>query len=66
MARFRIAVFRGDVTPPIGHPLCGGWVRPAVAVEDPLFALGVVLLGEDAPVVLCALDWCEISNTLTV
>lgn len=62
MARFRLAVFRADVTPPIGHPLCGGWVRPAVAVEDPLFALGVVLLGEEAPVVLCAVDWCEISN----
>ena len=23
MARFRLAVFRADVTPPIGHPLCG-------------------------------------------
>src|SRR5262245_28732673 len=62
MALFRLAFFRADVTPPIGHPLCGGWVRPAVAVDDPLSALGVVLLGEEAPVVLCAVDWCEISN----
>src|SRR5262249_54468939 len=62
MAHFRLAAFRADVTPPLGHPLCGGWVRPAVAVEDPLFALGVVLLSDGSPVVLCAVDWCEISN----
>jgi hypothetical protein len=31
-------------------------------MTEPLHALGVVLLDNDAPVVLCALDWCEISN----
>ena len=29
-------------------------------MTDPLFALGVVILGSEKPVVLCAMDWCEI------
>jgi hypothetical protein len=32
-------------------------------VLDPLFARGVVLLGAEAPLVFCAVDWCEIRNT---
>jgi hypothetical protein len=62
MPAFQIATFRADVTPPIGHPLCGGWIKPAVAVDDPLEALGVVLLGGDKPIVLCAVDWCGLRN----
>lgn len=62
MNHLRIGPFRVDVTPPIGHPLCGGWQEPAVGVTDPLFAQGVVLRGDDGPVVLCAVDWCEIAN----
>lgn len=62
MSNLRLATFRADVTPPIGHPLCGGWIAPVVGVTDPQYALGVVLTGEDAPVVLCAVDWCEIRN----
>jgi len=58
----RIARFRVDVTPPIGHPLCGGWLEPAIAVADPLYALGVVVMGCGDPVVLCVVDWCEIAN----
>ncbi len=60
MPKLRLATFRMEVTPPIGHPLCGGWIKPVEGVTDPLWALGVVLLSEDAPVVLCAVDWCEI------
>jgi hypothetical protein len=56
----RLATFRADVTPPIGAPLCGGLVKPVVGVSDPLLALGVVILSADKPVVLCAVDWCEI------
>jgi hypothetical protein len=61
-ARFRIATFRSDATPPIGHPLCGGWIKPVAAVDDPLRALGVILLGPEQPIVLCAVDWCGILN----
>jgi hypothetical protein len=62
MPELRIATFRADVTPPIGHPLCGGWIKPAVAVDDPLEAIGVILLGSDEPIVLCAVDWCGLRN----
>jgi hypothetical protein len=62
MPNLRLATFQADVTPPLGHPLCGGWMPPAVGMTDRLLALGVVLMGEGEPVVLCVLDWCEISN----
>jgi hypothetical protein len=62
-ARFRIATFSSDATPPLGHPLCGGWIEPAKAVDDPLRALGIVLLPQsEKPIVLCAVDWCGILN----
>jgi hypothetical protein len=41
----QIAAFRADVTPPVGAPLCGGLVKPAAGVSEPLLALGMVLLG---------------------
>ena len=62
MSKIRITTFRAEVTPPLGSPLCAGLITPVESVLDPLFALGVVLLGEEASIVLCALDWCEICN----
>jgi hypothetical protein len=62
MPALHLATFSCDVTPPAGHPLCGGWIEPARAVADPLRALGVVLLGMGRPVVLCAVDWCELRD----
>src|SRR5437868_5840205 len=62
MPTLHLATFRCDVSPPLGHPLCGGWIEPARAIDDPLRALGVVLLGPSSPVVLCAVDWCGIRN----
>jgi hypothetical protein len=62
MPALHLATFTCDVSPPLGHPLCGGWIEPARAIDDPLRALGVVLLGPAAPVVLCAVDWCGIRN----
>jgi len=35
---------------------------PASAIDDPLQAHGFVLLGAGAPIVLVAVDWCEIRN----
>ena len=40
--RLELATFRADVSPPIGHPLCGGWIKPAEAQDDPLEAIGLV------------------------
>ena len=62
MPNYQIATFAADVTPPLDHPLCGGWIEPVRGVDDPLRALGIVLLGGDKPVVLCALDWTGIRN----
>src|SRR5437879_1263962 len=61
-AEQHLATFSCEVSPPIGHPLCGGWIEPVRAVDDPLRALGVILLGMGKPVVLCAIDWVGIRN----
>lgn len=58
-----IAPFRFDVTPPEGHPLCGGLVPPVKTVSDPLEAIGFVLLGAGDPIVICAVDWTGILNS---
>jgi len=62
MPKLHLAVFRSDATIPLGHSLCGGWIKPAEVVTEPLYALGIVLLGEEAPIVLCAVDWTGICN----
>jgi hypothetical protein len=62
MPTYHLATFSVDVTPPLGHPLCGGWIEPVRGFDDPLRALGVVLLGDGAPIVLCAVDWVGIRN----
>src|SRR6516164_5619432 len=62
MPAFHLAKFGSDVTPPLGHPLCGGWIEPVRGFDDPLRAVGVILLGQGEPIVLCAVDWCGIRN----
>ncbi len=62
MPKFHLATFHSDATPPEGHPLCGGWIEAVRGVDDPLDALGVVILGDGKPVVLCAVDWCGLRN----
>ncbi|MBI2435528.1 MAG: hypothetical protein HYV26_21960 [Candidatus Hydrogenedentes bacterium] len=60
----RLATFQADVTPPLGAPLCGGAVKPAEKIDDPLGARGLVLLVEgQAPIVLFAVDWVGIANS---
>jgi hypothetical protein len=61
-AEFRLANFQADVTVRLGHPLLGSHLAPARVIDDPLFAHGLVLLGADKPIVLVAVDWCEIRN----
>jgi hypothetical protein len=62
MPTYHLATFSSDATPPLGHPLCGGWIEPVRGVTDPLKALGVVLLGAGKPVVLCSVDWTGLRN----
>ena len=54
----RLGTFVCDVTPPLGHPLCGGWIEPLKAVDDPLLAKGVVFEQGGRRYVICAVDWC--------
>jgi hypothetical protein len=59
----KISTFAADVTPPLGAPLCYGLVLPGTAVEDTLWARGVVLFPSgERPIVLCAVDWLGIGN----
>lgn len=56
----RIATFDVDATPPIGSmmaydPVTNRW-------DLGLRARGIVLLGADKPIVLCAVDWIGIAN----
>jgi hypothetical protein len=59
---YTLSVFSAEVTPPLGHPLMGGGIAPAKAIEDPLFVHGLVLRGAGRPIVLTVLDWCEVRN----
>ncbi|WP_147274271.1 hypothetical protein [Bremerella cremea] len=61
-AGLKMAPFRFDVTPPVGHPLCGGWITPVKGVDDPLEAIGYVLVGAGEPMVVCAVDWTGLLN----
>src|SRR5690349_23665243 len=59
-ASLSIAVFDIDATPPIGSmmaydPVTNKW-------DLGLRARGVVLLGAEQPIVLCAVDWIGIAN----
>jgi hypothetical protein len=58
----RVGAFKVDVTPPLGAPLCDALVTPAKEVVDPLSACGVVILSDEEPIVLCAVDWVGIGN----
>ncbi len=57
-----VAPFAADVTIPIGHRCMGILPTKARRVLDPLEARGFVLLGPGRPVVVVAVDWCEIRN----
>lgn len=58
----RVATFRCDVTPPLGgHPII--WVKPLETIEDPLLAKGIVLEQDNQRYVICAVDWCGLSNS---
>ncbi len=57
----RVATFQADVTPALGTPIYSGY-QPLATVEHPLLAKGVVLDDGQRRYVLCAVDWCVLSN----
>lgn len=62
MLAFHLATFKVDATPPSGHSLCGGWIKPVVGVDDPLWLRGVVLMGAGLPIVVASLDWTGVMD----
>lgn len=61
-SRFAVGTFSADVTIPLNHRCMGVLPTKSQRILDPLQAHGFVLLGGERPVVLCAIDWCEIRN----
>ncbi|WP_206028709.1 hypothetical protein [Thalassoroseus pseudoceratinae] len=55
----RVGTFSVDASPPVGSPLA---YDPCESVQLPLACRGIVLLGNDKPIVLCAVDWIGIGN----
>ncbi len=61
--KYNIGTFCVDVTPPVGHSLCGGLVPTAVGIRDPLSARGFIISGREEPIVMVVFDWCELRNS---
>jgi hypothetical protein len=57
-ATLKLAVFASDVTPPIGHPLMGGWTKPVALISQPLVLKGVILDDGRTRTILASMDWC--------
>ena len=55
----KVGVFEVNVSPPIGSPVAYAKTR---SIVDSLYAKGIVIVSDDKPVVLCAVDWLGISN----
>lgn len=62
MPDIRLSRFSADVSPPLGHPLCGGWITPVVGQDDPLELRGVMIEGSGDPIVLAAVDWTGVGD----
>jgi hypothetical protein len=58
----QIGHFQIDATIPIGHRCMGVLPQKSISVADNLELHGFVLLGSDLPIVVVAIDWCEIRN----
>ena len=56
----RVATFDVDATPPVGYMMAYDPVQRLDAMT--LRCRGIVLLGQAAPIVLCAVDWIGIAN----
>jgi hypothetical protein len=59
-AEFRVATFDVDATPPLGSMMA--YDRVLRQDDLPLRLRGIVLLGAEKPIVLCAVDWIGIAN----
>lgn len=60
--QLRVARFSIDVTIPLGHRCMGLLPTKSKEIVDPLQTHGIVLLSDEDPIVIVAVDWCEIRN----
>jgi hypothetical protein len=58
-AQLRVATFALDASPQIGSPVA---YAPARSIVDSLSIRGMVILSDEEPIVLCAVDWLGIAN----
>ena len=62
-APFQVSTFTADVTIPLNHRCMGVLPTKSRKIRDPLEARGFVLqIRGQKPVIVCAIDWCEIRN----
>lgn len=55
----KVGTFTADASPPLGTPVAYATTR---SVTDSLSVRGVVILSDQKPIVLCAIDWIGIAN----
>src|SRR6056297_1920448 len=55
----KIATFKVDASPPIGAPLA---YDPVKGIQSPLSCRGIVILSDQKPVVMVAVDWIGIAS----
>jgi len=55
----RVGIFQVDASPPVGSPLA---YDPTIAVQSPLSCRGIIILSDQQPIVLGAVDWLGIAN----
>lgn len=55
----QVGTFAVDASPPIGSPLA---YDPTQEITEALSCRGIVILSDDKPIVLCAIDWLGVAN----
>lgn len=58
----KLGHFKIDATIPLGHRCMGILPAKSKSISDGLELHGFVLLGQEPPIVVVAIDWCEIRN----
>ncbi|MBM3963694.1 MAG: hypothetical protein FJ308_01300 [Planctomycetes bacterium] len=59
---YRLGIFSADATIPLNHRCMGILPQKSIRITDPLFVHGFAILGPEQPIVVVAVDWCEIRN----
>jgi len=55
-----VTTFKVDVTPPVGHWICGGLLEEAHQIHTKLWLRGVVLSANQTRYLIASIDFCEL------